>query len=885
MSRVVLALGLVASALLAAQPGFDPKDVVRRVEGNRGHDRVAEFDSGEFLIDRSVSAVFAPAYQLNPSIATNDAVFFAVWEYRRAGLVNIVGTRVTPGGVVLDPSGIVVSSAPDEKSHPAVASDGSGFLVVWQNLESRDSEFISGARVSAAGALLDTLPIVISRGRGQQEHPAVGYSGTNYLVAWEDWRTRHQRIYAARVSSDGSVLDTANFPVATVPNYNASPDIASDGQNFLVVWDYVHDLTGYADICGARVTQGGVVLDSPAVSISTFESRKKVPAVSFDGTNYLGVWEDDRSDTIHDIYGARVTRGGTLLDTAGIPICTDPGGEHLAASCSDGANCLIAWRDYRGDSIGIFGTRVTPAGVVLDSSGFPILSLPSFSNEQGPAVGFVGGWFLVVTTDWHNQSEKDITGARVSPAGKVQDTIEIPISTAVDEQSRPAACGDGTNYLVVWQDHRQDTTCEIRGARVTQRGATLEPGSLEVSGKAGDARSPSVQRGRTNSLVAWQDLRNGRDYDIYGTRITPEGLVLDTSGIPISVAERNQGPAAVAHDGTNYLVTWMDFRGGSWNIYGSRMTEDGRVIESAGVAICTAPRYQENPSLEFGRTDYLVVWQDQRNGDWDIYGARVAPNGTVLDTSGIVLLRMAQDQELPALAFDGLNFLVAWQDRRNDVSWRIYCSRVTPQGTVLDPEGIALPAALGDQKYPAVTFDGTDFIVVWSDSSDTSWNICGVRVSSAGQVTDTFPVVMQNGNQTRPALAHGAGDQLFLAYQGWAGTVAGKTYNTDRIWGKLGPFTGIAAEPSARPRTCLLAVEPNPVSNACRISLNLNRPEKVSLRLCDATGRFVKTLFEGKVRAGTSDLALRTSDFPAGVYFLRLETPELQESRKLILAE
>jgi hypothetical protein len=152
-------------------------------------------------------------------------------------------------------------------------------------------------------------------------------------------------------------------------------------------------------------------------------------------------------------------------------------------------------------------------------------------------------------------------------------------------------------------------------------------------------------------------------------------------------------------------------------------------------------------------------------------------------------------------------------------------------------------------------------------------------------VTDTFPVVMQNGNQTRPALAHGAGDQLFLAYQGWAGTVGGKTYNTDRIWGKLGPFTGIGAEPSVQSRTCLLAVEPNPVRSACRVSFGLSRPGKVSLRLCDATGRFVKTLFEGTVRAGASDFALRTSDFPAGVYFLRFETPERQEARKLILTE
>jgi hypothetical protein len=323
----------------------------------------------------------------------------------------------------------------------------------------------------------------------------------------------------------------------------------------------------------------------------------------------------------------------------------------------------------------------------------------------------------------------------------------------------------------------------------------------------------------------------------------------------------------------------------AYDIFAVRRHPTGAVLDTAGIPVSLASGYQENPVIGFDGSDYLVVWQDLRNGRWDIYGTRVTTQGGVLDTAGIPVSTADWDQEHPAVAWDGSEFLVVWQDIRDNAHWRAYSSRVTPQGTVLDPEGIALPAALGDQKYPAVTFDGADFIVVWSGSSDTSWNLSGVRVSPAGQVIDTFPVVMQNGNQTRPALAHGAGDQLFLVYQGWAGMVADKTYNTDRIWGKLGPFTGIAAEPSALLRTCLLAVEPNPVRNACRISLNLGRPEKVSLRLCDATGRFVKTLFEGKVRAGTSDFALRTSDFPAGVYFLRLETPESQEPRKLVLTE
>jgi hypothetical protein len=35
--------------------------------------------------------------------------------------------------------------------------------------------------------------------------------------------------------------------------------------------------------------------------------------------------------------------------------------------------------------------------------------------------------------------------------------------------------------------------------------------------------------------------------------------------------------------------------------------------------------------------NFLIVWQDKRNGDWDVYGSRVTPAGEVLDPAGILI--------------------------------------------------------------------------------------------------------------------------------------------------------------------------------------------------------------------------------------------------------
>jgi hypothetical protein len=254
--------------------------------------------------------------------------------------------------------------------------------------------------------------------------------------------------------------------------------------------------------------------------------------------------------------------------------------------------------------------------------------------------------------------------------------------------------------------------------------------------------------------------------------------------------------------------------------------------------------------VAFDGANFLVAWGDDRGGYSDIYGARVTPQGTVLDPSGFVISQAAGYRYLPALGFDGASFLVVWQDQRGG-SYDIYGARVTPQGTVLDSSGIAVSTAANDQWSPAVAFDGAKFLVIWEDyrnNRDTS-DIYGARVSPAGSVLDEFPVVTQERNQRYPALASGPGSQMFLVYEGWAGTVGGKTYNADRIWGKFGPFPGVEEDP--KPQAASYKLGPSIVRGV----LNLQS----EIALLDISGRKVLDLRPGANNVGC---------LSPGVYFV-----------------
>src|SRR6266540_3502064 len=479
-----------------------------------------------------------------------------------------------------------------------------------------------------------------------QTLPSVAFGAGTYVVAWQDERSTPESydIYAARVSQSGAVLDPAGIAIGTAANSQYSPTVAYHGSNYLVAWQ--DERAGFGgDIFGARVSQTGVVLDAMGIPISTATNGQRVPHLAFDGTNALVVWQDTRSGGQADIYGARVNQAGSVLDPQGIPISTAPHAQALPEIAFDGANYLAAWQDQRGslESWDIYGARITPGGSVLDPAGIPISTAPE--AQEWPSVAFGGTTYVVSWQDERVNDEIDIYGARVNQAGSVLDPAGIRLSTVANRQEAPSAAFDGTNYLVSWYDDRSGSGWDIYGARVSQAGTVLDPAGIPISTAPGDQFTPRVAFGGSEFLVAWEDRRSGGILsDIYAARVSQVGTVLDPGGIAVSTASWFQWAPSVGFDGTNYLVAWTDARSpAGYDIYGSRVGHDGVALDPQGIAISTAVGHQTYPSVAFDGTNSLVVWEDDRCCTTpDIYGARVTPAGGVLDPAGIAISKIGR---------------------------------------------------------------------------------------------------------------------------------------------------------------------------------------------------------------------------------------------------
>jgi hypothetical protein len=505
--------------------------------------------------------------------------------------------------------------------------------------------------------------------------------------------------------------------------------------------------------------------------------------VDASGTNFLLVWEDDRNvgTGFVDIYAARVNGAGTVLDRGGFPVGTGSADRHTPAVAAGVADYLVAWLDERNlgtNGQDIYGARVTTDGAVTDPVGFAIST--ATNDQTTPVLAFNGSQYLLAWTDARNMAttDLDIYGALISTNATVAPPEGFVVSTGASDEEAPATASNGSNYLVVWQDYRNSEAngADLYGVRVSTTGAVLDPSAIAISTAPADQVSPNVATDGTNYLVVWEDYRNDATSgaDIYGARITGAGAVQDPGGIPISTAASDQLAPAVAGGSSGYLVAWQDGRNlatSGADIYGSRVNSSGSVLDAGGIPICSVNGAQYSAAVAFDANNYLVVWSDERNlgvTGVDVYGARVNTAGQVLDSPNIPIIQAAGDDVFPAVASAAGGFLAVWEDGRNSATTgdEIYGTRITDAGVVSDPGGLAIDVTPGYEATPAVAASGTNYLVVWQDGRNSATNgadIYGARITTGGVVLDTVGVAINTGlfDQQVPKLAS-ASPSVFL---------------------------------------------------------------------------------------------------------------------------
>ncbi|MCK4343253.1 MAG: hypothetical protein KAY37_16185 [Phycisphaerae bacterium] len=625
------------------------------------------------------------------------------------------------------------------------------YFAVWE--DARDISFglhalgfvsdIFGARVTSDANLLDPVGIPINRSPDFQMNPSLAYDGTQYLTVWAlrkglDEFPQHD-VYFTLVTADGVPLVPDGVILCNADSVQDHPSVAWGGQDYFAVWNDQRDDAG--DIYGARITTNGDVLDPNGFPLCQATATQTFPDVASSNTKYLIVWEDTRAGN-SDVYGAFYDPDG-LGVMPDFPICSIGGDQQEPVVTWDGSNFLVAWHDSRSGSRDIFAARVTTNGTVLDPDGFAVAVTIEHENHPALVTDEDGNSLLAyqLRLDWDSP---DIHGVFVSSGGGVSQCF--PICTNPGTEAKPRAAFNGSEYFVAWNDSRGD---DIYATRVTAEGTIMDPGGFRLSNTAEYRQWSAVDFDGQQYLVAWTEY----DADEYGgpgvfcARVDPDGTPIDTSGILVCDLPTWERFPQVASTPLGSMLIWQDernFDAAGSDIYGAWVGLDGTVTPVSGNPVCTRTYNQERPAMCWdGGNKFLIVFEDWMGQGYykDVWGLILHADGSP-SIGPFVVCQADKAQIFPAAAFDGTNFMVVWEDQRQAVypsnaQQDLFAARVTTDGVVLDPDGFPVVDDDFFEVAPRISFDGEQFLIVYNHVDDTTgWDVYGVWLDPASPIVD-----------------------------------------------------------------------------------------------------------------------------------------------------
>jgi hypothetical protein len=395
---------------------------------------------------------------------------------------------------------------------------------------------------------------------------------------------------------------------------------------------------------------------------------------------------------------------------------------------------------------------------------------------RGPRFLFAS-FFLVTTLPW-------LAAAPSQAAWPHDPNVNVPICTAANSQQSQAIAPDSVGgAIVVWYDLRGGTG-DIYAQRLSADGAAQwTADGVVVCGATSEQAYPVIAPdGGSGAIVVWRDYRNG-NADIYAQRVSADGVPQwSADGVALCLAAADQTGLVVVSDGAGgAIVVWQDSRNGNQDVYAQRVSADGVALWTAnGVALSTSSGDQQYLKITSdGAGGAVVAWQDNRSGVYpDVYAQRISAAGATLWTAGGVAVCAATNaQSSPVVAPDGAGGAIfAWYDYRGGSNYDIYAQRVSAAGgTQWTTNGVAVCTATGTQWYPVIVADGVGgAIVAWYDyRSGSNYDIYAQRLSGAGAVQwapNGVALSAATGDQTLPAIASDGGSGAIVTWQDYRGS-------------------------------------------------------------------------------------------------------------------
>ena len=307
----------------------------------------------------------------------------------------------------------------------------------------------------------------------------------------------------------------------------------------------------------------------------------------------------------------------------------------------------------------------------------------------------------------------------------------------------------------------------------------------------GTGDEPAIAVDETNNIIYIVFKRDDSgDENIYITASEDDGATFLT---PEKVSELNASTdqrhpdVAVASDGTIYIVYEEDDGTDVDVVFVSATYDAATDAFTFGMPVqvdddTTGTHRSERPKVLAAGTDVLVVWQDDRNTDWDVY--MDADTGSGFGTDARVTDASTTESPLPVATLDtgASNLYIFWQ-HYNGTDYDILCDTSTSAGWTTFGTNVRVDSGTTNARAPSAAAGASRFFSVFQDDRNSTTSGWDIRAAfrDTGGFTESV-VSEEEEDELAPVVVAADDDNIHIFYLKENGIYAvNGTYN-GAVW-------------------------------------------------------------------------------------------------------
>jgi hypothetical protein len=491
-------------------------------------------------------------------------------------------------------------------------------------------------------------------------------------------------LYAGRILADGSLnWGESGVLVANGPNRQTEPSMLLNAGIMVLYSDSRTGSISLAaqrlNLSGQRLLG-----DTGTVVMTGWDGSGNYPqTVAMSGGRVASVWTDTRSHFRDEVYCQITNANGDLEKPVGgvrLETTNTTSIDHLSL-CADGSGgffVICPARAVQNDARRIYVIHVNSAGNVDSNPTGVTVPVPAGTTDQLSAMGSPDGQGGVYVA-WDNYDydyQLDSYVARLNAACQSVWSDPLRLTNSVDDDRvfglvtlTDGSCMVGWRSGAFWN-------YDLNVARILPQGTTAFSRFMcDSAGNHDDAKLLADSEG--GAWGVWTNIpASGNVRQINAQRFSAQGSELWAhNGVAVGGLQRQQSSSTLAHDSDgNLFVLWNEFAADTTtDIYGQKLSPEGlKLWGTAGLAICVAAEDQNNPQIvSDGGAGMFAVWDDRRlqqNGRGTyMFGTHLQGNGSPVNdpywvVNGSALGNIAgPDHSYPVVCNDGASgFFVAW---------------------------------------------------------------------------------------------------------------------------------------------------------------------------------------------------------------------------------